>query len=432
MLKALPTALLLFGLGLPPPAPAQFNAAMDAYDGQQYRRAVALFERLAEQGDADAQYMLGRLFAAGNGTLQDYVEAHKWFNLAAAGGHRHAAEARDALAERMDQRQIGQAQDLARRWLDREPASVASAPSAPSIGPERIAVVQGALNDLGYDAGPADGVIGERTREAIRQFQADYGFRPDGNLTEPLLERMREVWTAREQRQQEQQRDQRWPRLVLRDDFSDGDFTRDPRWRVMSGRFTVLPEIGLRSALVRNRAKDDPPKDTKTLRLEALRAFMERAGDQPNQTGSARKPSYGQIYIERPFGDAFYIRLRFSAPQADDTVSFGPYIKHPRGAGYRLVYNADTAAGLALVRFTGDGYRVLQTGSWSPKLTDGRPRELTWQRDRRGIMTVQIDGRNLMRTEDRDRGMKTGFDGFTLVNQGGVCDLHEIEIRGRW
>lgn len=40
------------------------------------------------------------------------------------------------------------------------------------------------------------------------------------------------------------------PRAALiRDDFSDGDFTHDPRWTVASGNFTVDPRLGLRTAV---------------------------------------------------------------------------------------------------------------------------------------------------------------------------------------
>ena len=38
--------------------------------------------------------------------------------------------------------------------------------------PLGVAAVQTALNDLGFEAGVADGLLGPRTREAIRAFQA--------------------------------------------------------------------------------------------------------------------------------------------------------------------------------------------------------------------------------------------------------------------
>ena len=38
----------------------------------------------AEQGDAAARFNLGLVYAIGVGVPQDYVQAHKWINLAAS------------------------------------------------------------------------------------------------------------------------------------------------------------------------------------------------------------------------------------------------------------------------------------------------------------------------------------------------------------
>jgi hypothetical protein len=46
--------------------------------------------------------------------------------------------------------------------------------------------VQAGLNDLGYNAGPIDGVMGPQTRSAIRTYQRDHGLPVDGRPTEQL------------------------------------------------------------------------------------------------------------------------------------------------------------------------------------------------------------------------------------------------------
>jgi peptidoglycan hydrolase-like protein with peptidoglycan-binding domain len=45
-------------------------------------------------------------------------------------------------------------------------------PTALAAGSEDVKKVQQSLNDKGFDAGPVDGVLGSRTRAAIRQYQA--------------------------------------------------------------------------------------------------------------------------------------------------------------------------------------------------------------------------------------------------------------------
>jgi len=50
--------------------------------------------------------------------------------------------------------------------------------------------VQKHLNELGYEAGPIDGLIGPQTRAAIRDYQADQGLSPDGQVSYALVEQI--------------------------------------------------------------------------------------------------------------------------------------------------------------------------------------------------------------------------------------------------
>ena len=81
---------------------------------------VNSLRKAAEQGDAGAQVWLGVLYRDGRGVPQDYVEAHKWSNLAASRAtgddRKEAAESRDVLAARMTPAQLAEAQQLAREW----------------------------------------------------------------------------------------------------------------------------------------------------------------------------------------------------------------------------------------------------------------------------------------------------------------------------
>ncbi|MCR6628757.1 MAG: peptidoglycan-binding protein [Magnetospirillum sp.] len=53
-----------------------------------------------------------------------------------------------------------------------------------------VAAAQRELAALGYDPGPADGVVGARTRRALMAFQADKGLPADGKLTYDLLSKL--------------------------------------------------------------------------------------------------------------------------------------------------------------------------------------------------------------------------------------------------
>jgi len=59
----------------------------------------------------------------------------------------------------------------------------------PLTSAQRITRQEG-LTALGYDTGGTDGVIGARTREAIRAFQLMHGIAADGFATPGLLTRI--------------------------------------------------------------------------------------------------------------------------------------------------------------------------------------------------------------------------------------------------
>ena len=72
----------------------------------------------AARGDVKALYELGVAYSTGTGGVEiDFVEAHKWFNLAALNGSALAQECRADIAEDMTAREIAEAQRQARAWL---------------------------------------------------------------------------------------------------------------------------------------------------------------------------------------------------------------------------------------------------------------------------------------------------------------------------
>jgi len=90
--------------------------AAAAYESGNYEMALQGFRSLAYQGNAEAQYNLGVIYANGRGVPQDYVVAHMWFNLAASRGDQEAAEMRDSIEKSMSAVQVAEAQKMAREW----------------------------------------------------------------------------------------------------------------------------------------------------------------------------------------------------------------------------------------------------------------------------------------------------------------------------
>jgi uncharacterized protein len=71
----------------------------------------------ARCGAADQLFNLGMLYAIGRDVPQDFVAAHKWFNLAAMRGNVEAKARRAEVALEMTATQIADAQREARAWL---------------------------------------------------------------------------------------------------------------------------------------------------------------------------------------------------------------------------------------------------------------------------------------------------------------------------
>ena len=121
--QLVPFALLLMTVATFPAAAQTVDEAMTAYERGDYATALRGFQMHAERGDARAQYNLGRMYEYGRGVVQDFVQAHKWYNLAVSrffASQRDLREKsvrnRDRVAAQMIPADLAEAQRLAREW----------------------------------------------------------------------------------------------------------------------------------------------------------------------------------------------------------------------------------------------------------------------------------------------------------------------------
>ena len=68
------------------PVVADYKGGIDAFNREDYAAAYRTWQPLAEQGDVDAQFMLGVLYVNGWGVPQDDIEASRWNRRAAEQG----------------------------------------------------------------------------------------------------------------------------------------------------------------------------------------------------------------------------------------------------------------------------------------------------------------------------------------------------------
>ena len=175
---------------------ADYNAGTTAFNAGNYARAYQEYKSSAEAGNSLAQFMMGRLYAEGRGVVRDDVAAYMWFDLSASNGNTRAIAARDAVAAQLDAAEIDRAQDLAADWrADHAAAAPIATPpattvSAPSSAPYSLRNVQVALATLGYQVGTPDGVIGPKSRAAIRAYQVDSGLPASGEPSIALYDKL--------------------------------------------------------------------------------------------------------------------------------------------------------------------------------------------------------------------------------------------------
>jgi localization factor PodJL len=187
-------------------------------------RAADLFRRAAEHGVRDSQFNLAILHARGLGVPQDMIEAYKWFAIAAASGDAESQKRRDIIAGTLNEADLAKAQAEAAAFeplpiiaeanevlmpeggwgenatsvdveseneLIAETGSIsqteATAEDRAVTENDLVAMVQELLAEKGYDPGPADGLLGRNTIQAITRFQEETGLPKTGQIDPKLL-----------------------------------------------------------------------------------------------------------------------------------------------------------------------------------------------------------------------------------------------------
>ncbi len=165
-------------------APAQEHLGMWYMVGglvpEEPAEAVRWFRKAADQGERSAMYFLGTLYAGGEGVPKDVDAALGWFQMAAAKG----------FPVPPGQLTKAGVEDLGRKSrAGRTAPAEASRSSAPGR-PATVKNVQDGLTKLGYDPGPADGIMGKKTANAIKAFQQDVNLPVDGKVSPELMRRI--------------------------------------------------------------------------------------------------------------------------------------------------------------------------------------------------------------------------------------------------
>jgi len=216
---------------------------------------------------------------------------------------------------------------------------------------------------------------------------------------------------------------------VLFDDFSDGDFTRNPAWQVTSGRYWIERGYGLRSTVTAAPAPAAPTSGEDQAK-QLFGAILQQALRGQQSGGQASTPSASDaavIHVAQPFTNAFSIRVELTSWQGEGQLEIGPYAAGTLDAGDRLIYRAGATPGLQLVRLSRYGSGVVGAHSQGLVLEDRRVHVIEWTRTPFGDMTVSVDGTQLIHAGDR--AIEEPFDGLAVINRGGDFVLARVQVQ---
>jgi TPR repeat protein len=116
---------------------------LDAFNGKNYTEALRLCRPLAEQGEVNAQNVLGSMYLKGRGVSQNDFEAAKWLRKAAEQGDPWSHSAQSVLGTLYeDGHGVPQDYVLAYMWYNLGGAETARDDLAAKMTPDQIAEAQ--------------------------------------------------------------------------------------------------------------------------------------------------------------------------------------------------------------------------------------------------------------------------------------------------
>ncbi|MCB9982580.1 MAG: SEL1-like repeat protein [Rhodospirillales bacterium] len=174
---------------------AQYNLGIAYIEGigvpYDAEKASRYFENAAKSGIMEAAYNLGLIYENGLLGQAEPDRALVWYKNAADQGSPEAKQALEQLAKTLKV-SLDDVNDIADRMSTEEGAQAANAieTSAGDNAQAVTAQVQEYLMRSGLYPGPADGISGPLTEDAIRSYQRTHNLQADGKATQNLLSHM--------------------------------------------------------------------------------------------------------------------------------------------------------------------------------------------------------------------------------------------------
>lgn len=212
-----------------------------------------------------------------------------------------------------------------------------------------------------------------------------------------------------------------WNTVVLDDSFADGNFTSDPAWEVLSGKYFIETGWGLRNRLI-TAQQSQQPSDGDDFAKAILGTILKRA---TGQQDGADEATSNVIVTRTNISNAFSLEIELSSWGQGGNFDVGVFQGENATLGYRLLYAA--GKGVQLHRVGGSGSSVIAT-SEPLNLEDKKFHTVTWTRGTGGQMRVTVDGNEMIAAADR--AFSDPFDGVRISNTSGDFIVKRITAKG--
>jgi len=233
-----------------------------------------------------------------------------------------------------------------------------------------------------------------------------------------------------------------WQRKLMYEDFSDGDYTRNPAWQIVQGDFQVVHGQGLSSSIKRNEQKTNnepaPSQSSEgSLGSLVLGALLDKALD--NKKANTKKSSApsnidtytgpNQISVKANVTNAFAVTLAVRTNQDDPSQFDVALLQSEKGLyGYRLRIDTNASGFIELQRIRNGHAAIVESQKLPMNINDNRLHDLAWRQDQEGTVTVLLDEKPVI--EVRDRAFRDNYPWLQIEHQAGELTIRSVRVDG--
>ncbi|TDJ64547.1 MAG: hypothetical protein E2O36_01465 [Proteobacteria bacterium] len=226
-----------------------------------------------------------------------------------------------------------------------------------------------------------------------------------------------------------------WRKRVLFDDFTDGNVSANPVWKVGGAPVTVDRYDGVRFRVSmeapQTAAQTQRFSEPEDIAVQILGAFLkQRSSSETRQQAPATKRQEESILVtSAATANQFALQADIVFVNAVNGYIEMGVIQGTDGLGYRVAIRPRARdAAVEILRIGSRGGSVVNSArvaaaTWGAQPAT-QPKTVLFTRDDAGNMNVSIDGTVVLTANDR--AFRDGFDGFIVRNGGGDYILKSI------